>query len=49
MPFLITELEAEQHSLDASDVGKWGVVIKGTISIFNSEEAARELWDLLLD
>lgn len=49
MPFLITEFEVQQHNLDASDIGKWGVVIKGTISIFNSEEAARELWYLLLD
>ncbi len=49
MPFLITEHVRQQHNLDPTDVGKWGVVIKGTISIFNSEEAARELWDLLLD
>ena len=48
MPFLITESDVEQYNLESCDIGKWGMFIKGAISVFNSEEAAQELWMMLL-
>lgn len=46
-PYQVDELCLERHELEADDVGRWYILINGSMQFCKSREAARELMDTL--
>lgn len=47
-PFLVTQENYTMNHLSSSDVGKWGMKINGRVSLYPSEEEARNSRETLI-
>jgi hypothetical protein len=48
-PYKITEEMIERHDLDDDDLGKWMLVVNGSLQIIEGEENAVRIRDMLND